>query len=319
MLRPVLLITLFMLSLSCSTPIESGSDLYADPTTEECQQNATHWRQRVETLRQQLAANPNPNTDGSMTAEERELNEVQNKLDYCRYNHSDYGDQQHLGYDAESTKPRSFAETCRIINGNRVCDIPYKTKEFECRHYAGATKQVLTQNGVPCTINTYSTSHILGGHANNIVQVKSQDPNKDRYCMLEPQTNKLTDCWYTSKGQGPGTPPDHAYNKNTATAKTGVMSAFGSSNDPWNNSNSVAHYQSQLEAVGVQTDQLPEFQNNCTAIFQGYERGCAHKYAPLGEGQISGFDSNLRACRERANQFYQDCMNGKPLPQKLVF
>lgn len=282
---------------------------------EDCTSQIGAWKKEVERLRTLVEKDKKTNADGSMSSNERKLMEAQNKLDNCRFNHTDYGKDQHLGYDASSVKPRSFSETCRIINGNRVCDMEFhdkgdkQTEQFTCTNFSGTTKQVLQENGIPCSINAYNTSRVGGGHANNIVQVASTDPTKDRFCMLEPQSNKLTDCWYVKKGTGPGKPPSYAYEKNTIPNKIGMGSMIPhSSDEAWDADNLMSpDDEKRLRELGVQVDKLPAIKNGCRDAWYAKKRYCDHFY---GTG-LEGFWYNYlhSNCVKEADRELNACMN----------
>ncbi len=201
---------------SCKSLPDSSSESKSFPekyhSDQFCVENIPRWIKSIEELREKVSSPSHVIPDnGALSEEEEKLATTQMVLDHCRYERTNYGKNDHLP-KTSNIKPRSFIETCRILNGVRTCNVHPGTREdgssFFCRHYSWSNQKQLENSGVRCEVAKIEFSKSLG-HAAVTIKVESKYKNLDRYCLAEPQFNMIIECWYVNGGTVPRTYPDH--------------------------------------------------------------------------------------------------------------
>ena len=121
-------------------------------------------------------------------------------------------------------RPRPVDETCKIINGIRVCDKKPIPGEYMCEQFATDFDKECETAGIPCW-KTYCIVKVIGldillrgeegppGHVMNTVEIQPPKPTPNRlFCLVEPQSNKNVCCWYQRPGADPK-PPQQCVDK----------------------------------------------------------------------------------------------------------
>lgn len=106
--------------------------------------------------------------------------------------------------------PVSQEQTCKVVDGIRVCDTKYVPGKYVCKDFSNDFAEEARKKGVPTWRLSYgcpgSSSNYAGWrgydsfyHQVNVVEVEYPAPLK-KYCVVEPQNNQNKGCWVQGEG-----------------------------------------------------------------------------------------------------------------------
>jgi len=101
--------------------------------------------------------------------------------------------------------PDTYQETCSIINGIQVCKMTW-CEDYDCDDFAWCFDDTCEDLGIP----SWGFDFFCGGsgHAINIIQSPPPFTSVfDYYCLVEPQTNAILECWFQDPANSTPTPP----------------------------------------------------------------------------------------------------------------
>lgn len=301
-------ILICFLVLSCKqsqdSSLKNDSEKHLDRNfhTDFCLKKLSEWKKKAQ--EHEAAMNSEEHVipeDGRMTKVEREYQAVMTDINNCVFDQNDNKGGTSISTVSENP---SFANACKLINGIRVCNMDWDDSDvsnegkFVCRHFAWTFKSLASKRGLDCNYARVKWDD-GGRHAQVTYKIDSRVPGKDRYCIVEPQANRIEECWYVNAGERPENYPQHVAEAIGADPESQL-------NDPWKASTSDYFYSS-----------IPENEKEkVLREITGYDiRKCRMKYAAEVKEceSISGFNPfqdyamMRRNCKEQSKIRFIRC------------